>query len=73
MMVSIGFSAPFPRCLRSVTVRHLVRVDPGCFEATGVAFIPIRAIERMLFRALKTMPRLMGSNEATSETHANRQ
>src|SRR6185503_18092160 len=33
----------------------------------------LRALDRMLFRALKTMPLLMGSNEATSETHANRQ
>lgn len=33
----------------------------------------IRAIERIATRALKTMPLLMGSNEAVSETHANRQ
>lgn len=33
----------------------------------------IRSIERMLTRALKTMPLLMGSNEGSTETHANRQ
>jgi hypothetical protein len=33
----------------------------------------IRALERQAVRALKTMPLLMGINEATSETHANRQ
>jgi hypothetical protein len=32
-----------------------------------------RALDRMVTRALKTMPFLMGSNEAVSETHANRQ
>lgn len=32
-----------------------------------------RLLERMATRALKTMPLLMGSNEAVSETHANRQ
>lgn len=31
------------------------------------------ALDRQLTRALKTMPLLMGSNEASSETHANRQ
>ncbi len=33
----------------------------------------IRALERLSVRALKTMPLMMGINEATSETHANRQ
>jgi hypothetical protein len=33
----------------------------------------IRVIERQITRGLKTIPLLMGSNEATSETHANRQ
>lgn len=33
----------------------------------------LRSIDRIVIRALKTMPLLMGSNEATSETHANRQ
>jgi hypothetical protein len=33
----------------------------------------IKALERMAVRALKTLPLLMGINEATSETHANRQ
>jgi hypothetical protein len=33
----------------------------------------ITALERMSVRALKTMPLLFGINEATSETHANRQ
>jgi hypothetical protein len=33
----------------------------------------IRGIERMVTRALKTMPLLMGLQEAGSETHANRQ
>jgi hypothetical protein len=33
----------------------------------------IRMLERMTVRALKSMPLLFGINEATSETHANRQ
>lgn len=33
----------------------------------------IRALERMCVRALKSMPLLFGINEATAETHANRQ
>lgn len=33
----------------------------------------IRTLERMSTRALKSIPLLMGSNEAVSETHANRQ
>jgi hypothetical protein len=33
----------------------------------------LRALERMVTRGLKSMPLLMGSNEAVSETHANRQ
>lgn len=33
----------------------------------------LRSIDRIVIRALKTMPLLMGSNEATSETHASRQ
>lgn len=33
----------------------------------------IRALERQAIRALKTMPLLMGVNETTTETHANRQ
>lgn len=33
----------------------------------------ISALERMAVQALKTMPLLMGINEAVSETHANRQ
>ena len=33
----------------------------------------ITGLERMAIRALKTMPLLMGVNEAASETHANRQ
>lgn len=33
----------------------------------------IRALERMITRGLKSMPLMMGSNEGSSETHANRQ
>jgi hypothetical protein len=33
----------------------------------------MRALDRQVIRALKTMPLLMGSNEGASETHANRQ
>jgi hypothetical protein len=33
----------------------------------------MRALERLSIRALKTMPLLMGVNEGSSETHANRQ
>jgi hypothetical protein len=33
----------------------------------------IKALERQAIRALKTMPLLFGVNEATTETHANRQ
>lgn len=39
----------------------------------GGASDVITALERMIIRALKTQPLLMGINEAASETHANRQ
>jgi hypothetical protein len=42
-------------------------------ESLGAVDGIIRALERMVTRALKSMPLLMGSNEAASETHANRQ
>jgi hypothetical protein len=47
----------------------------GAVDARSLGAVDglLRALDRMLFRALKTMPLLMGSNEATSETHANRQ
>lgn len=55
----------------------LVKVNRpvGAVDASALGGIDglIRALERMAVRALKTMPLLMGNNEATSETHANRQ
>lgn len=47
----------------------------GAVDADSLGAIDglIRGLERMVTRALKSMPLLMGSNEATSETHANRQ
>ena len=47
----------------------------GAVDASSLGAVDslIRAIERMAIRGLKTMPLLMGSNEAVSETHANRQ
>lgn len=42
-------------------------------SSLGAADGLIRALERMATRGLKSMPLLMGSNEAVSETHANRQ
>lgn len=47
----------------------------GTVDASSLGAIDglIRGLERMVTRALKTMPLLMGSNEAVSETHANRQ
>lgn len=47
----------------------------GAVDASSLGAVDslIRAIERMATRGLKTMPLLMGSNEAVSETHANRQ
>ncbi len=47
----------------------------GAVDASSLGAIDplIRAVERMAIRGLKTMPLLMGSNEAVSETHANRQ
>ena len=47
----------------------------GAVDASSLGAVDslIRAVERMAIRGLKTMPLLMGSNEAVSETHANRQ
>lgn len=47
----------------------------GAVDASSLGGVDslIRAVERMATRGLKTMPLLMGSNEAVSETHANRQ
>lgn len=47
----------------------------GAVDASSLGAVDslIKAIERMATRGLKTMPLLMGSNEAVSETHANRQ
>jgi len=47
----------------------------GAVDASSLGAVDslIRAVERMATRGLKTMPLLMGSNEAVSETHANRQ
>jgi len=42
-------------------------------ESLGAIDPLLRALERMITRGLKSMPLMMGSNEATSETHANRQ
>ncbi len=42
-------------------------------DSLGAVDSLIRAVERMATRGLKTMPLLMGSNEAVSETHSNRQ
>lgn len=44
----------------------------GRFGMQGVDDI-IRTLERRIFRALKSQPLLMGSNETATETHANRQ
>jgi hypothetical protein len=48
-------------------------VGAGDKNALGGIGDVIKALERMAVRALKTLPLLMGINEATSETHANRQ
>lgn len=47
----------------------------GAIDASSLGAVDslIRAVERMAIRGLKTIPLLMGSNEAVSETHANRQ
>lgn len=47
----------------------------GTLNASSLGAVDsiIRAVERSLVRALKTMPLLLGINEATTETHANRQ
>ncbi len=44
----------------------------GTVDASSLGAVDslIRAVERMATRGLKTMPLLMGSNEAVSETHA---
>lgn len=47
----------------------------GAIDSSSLGAVDtlLRAVERMITRALKTMPLLMGSNEGVSETHANRQ
>lgn len=47
----------------------------GAVESQSMAGFDalIRALERQAVRALKTMPLLMGINDTTTETHANRQ
>lgn len=47
----------------------------GTVDASSLGAIDglLKALDRAAVRALKTMPLLMGINEATSETHANRQ
>lgn len=47
----------------------------GTVDAASLGAIDdiIRALERFIIRAVKSMPLLMASNEATTETHANRQ
>lgn len=50
--------------------RPVGTVDSSSLGAVGGL---ITNLERQIIRALKTMPLLMGVNEATSETHANRQ
>ena len=42
------------------------------FSFAGIADV-IRILERRIIRALKSQPLLMGNNDGTSETHANRQ
>lgn len=55
----------------------VVRVNRpvGAIDSSSLGAVDtlLRAVERMITRALKTMPLLMGSNEGVSETHANRQ
>lgn len=55
----------------AVTVNRPV----GAVDASSLGAVDglIRALERQSTRALKTMPILMGSNEATAETHASKQ
>ena len=47
----------------------------GALDSSSLGAVDglLRALDRQSVRALKTIPLLMGSNEATSETHANRQ
>lgn len=47
----------------------------GAVDSSSLGAIDglFRALERQMVRALKTIPLLMGINEAASETHANRQ
>lgn len=47
----------------------------GTVDASSLGAVDglIRGLERMIIRALKSMPLLMGTNESTTETHANRQ
>ena len=42
-------------------------------HSLGAVEAIIKSLERMSIKALKTMPLLMGVNEASTETHANRQ
>lgn len=49
-----------------------VKSPVGAINSNGLGALEglIRGVERMTIRALKTMPILMGSNEAVAETHA---
>jgi hypothetical protein len=54
-------------------IEHGKPVGTGDRNSLGGIGDMITALERLSVRALKTLPLLMGINEATSETHANRQ
>lgn len=47
----------------------------GTLDASSLGQIDslVRTLERMIVRAVKSIPLLFGSNESTTETHANRQ
>lgn len=57
----------------AISVNKAASDSGGLVGNTGGVAGLITALERMAVRALKTQPLLMGINEATSETHANRQ
>lgn len=54
-----------------ISVNH----PKGALNASSLSAVDgiVKALERMATRALKTMPLLMGINDTTTETHANRQ
>lgn len=47
----------------------------GAIDSSSLGAVDglLRALDSQIFRALKTLPLLMGSNESVTETHANRQ